>query len=71
MCKALFVEYLKAKHPAAGIPRYLYPTVKRVLSDTVLAGFLDWYWARPNSTQPVMRLVHGYCGRALLNAVKE
>ena len=70
-CKALFLQYLNEKHPAAYHPRYMYPTSKRVLSDIVFAGFLDWYWAKPNSTQPMMRIVHGYCGRALLNAGKN
>ena len=43
MCKDLFIKYLEEKHPAAFIPRYMYPASKKLLTDVIIAGFLDWY----------------------------
>ena len=43
MCRKLFVAYLEQKHPNKHVPRGLYPTARRVLSDVIFAGCMDWY----------------------------
>ena len=66
MCRKIFITYLEKKHADLPVPKTMYPKTWRLLTDTLFAGCLDWYWTQSSSTQPVMRLLHGYLGRSLL-----
>ena len=64
--KRMFTKFLKDRFPKTRPPNKLYPSSKVSLSDLVFANCLDWYWDQPKSSKPVIRLLHGYLGRALL-----
>ena len=65
MCRKIFLAYLQEKHPDLPVPSGMYPKGRRVFNNTLFAGCLDWYLSQSSSTQPVMRLLHGYLGRSL------
>ena len=60
----------REKAPTLTYSHCMYPKARKVFNDTLFAGCLDWYWAQSSSMQPVMRLLHGYLGRTLLQKGK-
>ena len=63
--RKLYLQFLNDRFPKSRPLTGLYPSRKNLLSDCYLANCLDQFWAKPKSTKPVMRLLHGYLGRAL------